>query len=203
MEEKEYKIPSILTKDYLDDLASNINGDQLSYLYEVANSHQTEEIRVSLKKQIPETEKIFDDLSSLQYFEQTLEIGSHLSVKFRTIETASNDQSIKFALKESKNDESNYDLFWRVRNRKRLSYALKEINGRPMCAENIEGGYLEYMLSGVDINKELDRISEQVYKSLMVMPEVLVEKINNYFGIWEAIVYDKIRNSDMEKVVKN
>lgn len=203
MEEKEYKVPNILTKEYLDDLASGINGDQLSYLYEVANSHQTEGIRVNLKDQIPETEKIFDDLSSLQYFEQTLKIGAHLTVKFRTIETSSNDQSIKFALRESKRDDSNYDLFWRVRNRKRLSYALKEINDRPMCAENIDGGYLEYILSGVDINKELDRVSEQVYKSLMVMPEVLVEKINNYFGIWESIVYERIRKSDMEKVVKN
>lgn len=203
MSTEDNQVPEKISKEYLDALSENISGDQLAYLFEVTNEKATKEIRESIESQMLSEEKIFDDLSRYQYFEQEIKVNSHMSITLRTIEASSNDEAIKFSLAETKSSEANYDLFWRIRNRKRLSYALKALNGKPICAESIDGSYVELMMSGVDVGKEIERISSEVYKIIKMMPEIYVERINNYFMVWENMVYERIRNCSLDKVIKN
>lgn len=190
-----------IDKDFLDELAKNITQDDLIYIEGLMSKTASSAIRSKVVAQVPSAEKILEDLSERYFFEQKIEISPNLKVTFRTLTSNSNDRSLKFAIEKTK-DVNDYQIFIRTQLRMRLAYGLTSMNGRKLSVELPDTSYFDIMLSGDNVEELLFDVAKSNFERLSIMPSVLTEKIIQFFGAWESIVYEKMNGQDLLELAK-
>lgn len=185
--------------ELLDRLAEEMEEAHLYYLQNQMYQVNTEELREKLKGQIDDTEEIFADMTRMGFYQQEVEISPHLHATFRTITSKAQDQALEYARENASTNQEHA----RMLSRRRLAYALVSQNDKEI-AEPINKPLFE--LSMGDDADPIDMLSASADKAMEVlgmMPENLVSRLSQAFGVWEKLVTSRIQEADASETVKN
>jgi hypothetical protein len=190
-----------MKKEELDELSEKLSYEEINYIQIAKGNQHLTKVREKIEKQCPSQEELISEMSEKQYVETLIEIGPHLKLRFRSLTPSSFDESLDFA---SNNTETR-GAYERSLSRRRLSYALMELNGRKPCPKSVpSGSYFDYAAEvGYDqLEKDLIDYADENYKVLG--HHGLFDKISETFGLWESVIHDRINDiKDMGEILGN
>lgn len=197
----EFEIPEEIGRDFIKALANKMSASDVYLLQDDIIGIRRDGLRDRIKNQVGDVEDIYDQMSSLQFYESDVEISRHLRATFRTLTTSSQDEVLSFARKES---DGVTDVYQRLVQKRKLAYGAIRINKTALVGLPITQSYLDLQLSGVDVDGKLSEIAEESFKKLSLLPEMMLNKVIEAFSIWEGEVYDKIDSIDSyDEIAKN
>jgi|SRR5690625_838637 len=190
-----------MKREELDKIAEDLSYEEINYIMLKKGNDYLTLAREKVEQQCPSHEDVIAQLSEKQYVESLIEITPTLKAKFRTLTPASFDESLAFASSVADGRLS----YERVLARRRLSYALIELNGRKACPRGIpNGSYHDYAMEvGHDqLMKDLKEYADENYK--LLGSNGLADKLSETFGLWEEVISNRLNGiGDVGDILKN
>jgi hypothetical protein len=197
----EIELPDEISREYIKALASVMEPTDVYLLQDDILGMKRDGLRDRIKNQVDDVEDIYDQMSSLQYYQGEIEISPHLRAVFRTLTTSAQDEVFSFA---KDNSNGSADVYQRLQSKRKLAYGALKINTSSLVGVPVTQSYLDLKLSGVDVDEKLKAIAEEAFGKLELFPEMLINKVTEAFSIWEGEVYDRIDSIDSyDELAKN
>lgn len=191
-----------IDQDFLDRLTEHISENNGYYLQRKLQQKlyqvDADQLREKLKGQIDDAEDIFAQLTKDMYYDQEVEISPHLIAHFRTIPSKAQDQAMEYARENSVTNNE----YGRLLARRRLAYGLISQNDHTV-SEPIDRSLYDILADGKNPVELLEGLADNALDTLDSMPETLVSRLSQSFGIWEEIVTKRIKETDHTEAVKN
>jgi hypothetical protein len=197
-----FEIPDPITREYLNDLARYISVPQIQYLQDKVTGIKREGLRKTIAEQVEDASEIFDAMSEKQYYEQRIDLGQGLSIMCRTLASFCQDESYVFAREKTGNSEN----YGRVVAKRRLAYGVTSINGNAITKTPITGSYIDFQMMSKDesLESHMKQLADKAYRIIDTMPEVMINRVSEAYGMWESVVYERINGIDsLDETVKN
>lgn len=187
-----------IDQEFLDKLANEMEEGHLHYLQDQMYIVNTEELREKLQNQVGDAEDIFAQMTRRGMYSQEVEVSPHLSATFRTITSKAQDECMSYA-REHATTKNEYG---RLLARRRLSYSLIEQNDQ-VISEPIDVPLFELNSPDSDPMDVLKENADNAIDKLNVLPDTLVNRLSQSFGVWEKIVTSRIQEAEVAETVKN
>jgi len=183
----------------LEEIAEELSVNEVTALQYVKSQDYMLPMREKIESQAPSAKEIIGQYTSMQYIEQQVEIMPGLKALFRTIPPWAMDESLEYAQEKSKTR----DQTSRILSRRRLSYALMEINDEPIATLGLQGSYFDMLRADPELFKEKLKIfADNVYNHLCFFG--LADKVSEAFGIWENVIFNRLNGiEDVSDTLKN
>ncbi len=184
----------------LEEIAEELSMSEIQALQYLKGDSYLLGIREKIEGQAPDVEEIVSQYTQNQYVQQTIEIMPGLDVTFRTLAPQCMDEALDFAMQHKSKSS---DAMSRILARRRLSYALIDVNGEPLGKMPVEGSYFSMMNADAEKFKEnLREFADSVYENLCYYG--LSEKISEAFGTWENVIFSRLNGiDDLSGTIKN
>ncbi len=181
-----------LSEVTLEEIAESLSTSEIQVLQYLKGDKHLKGAREKIESQALSTEDIISQYTRLQYVEQEIEIMAGLKATFRTLPPACMDEALTFAEEES---DGKNEKFNRILSRRRLSYALIDVNGEAIGPMPVEGSYLDHIRQGKeDFEQALLDYANAVYDALSYYG--LADKLAEAFGVWESVIWNRINGID-------
>lgn len=189
-----------LSEASLEEIAENLSMSEIQVLSLIKGDDHFLNLREKIEAQVPEVTELIAQYTKNQYVQQTVEVMPGLDVTFRTMPPETMDESLNFAAKHRGESQ---DTVARILSRRRLSYAVIDVNGEPLGAVPLDGSYFDMIRADKDkFKKQMTEYADSVYDYLSYYG--LTDKISEVFGVWENVIYNRINGiDDLSGTLKN
>lgn len=183
----------------LEELAEELNANEVWYInHLVQKRHHTIDLRKEMERQVPGVEDIIADLTANQYFEQIVKVSQGLECTFRTLVPIQNDESVRYAIDRSKNQED--PAYVNNLARRRLAHGLININGKLLSAKDINGSMFDH-INNDGFTETLKDIADTRMAKINVLG--LFGRISEAYGVWDTVVNNRINGvEDLSETLK-
>lgn len=183
----------------LEELAEELNANEAWYISHLIQQREhTIEARKEMERQVPSPEDIIADLTSKQYFEQSVKVSDGLECVFRTLVPIQNDEAVRYATKNSESKEDH--AYINSLARRRLAHGLVSINGNALSAKDINGSMFDHV-SNDEFDKTLKDIADVRIKKINVLG--LFGRISEVYGVWDTVVNNRVNGvEDLSETLK-